>query len=117
MHKKLIAMLIVLAFLVAPSVAFAGGTCCQASSWTEGKTYSEKTFGKLSFGLKNALLGWVDVFYEPYKADKNDKSVLGGIGKGLFDLVANEIGGAVHFVTFPIPVDLPLPDGGLDLSE
>ncbi len=111
MHKKLIALVVILACLIAPAMGFA------ASPWMDNKTYAEQTSGKLGFGLTNVLLGWMDIFYEPYKADKNGKSVLGGIGKGLVDAIANEVGGAVHFVTFLIPVDVPLPDNGVSFNE
>jgi len=30
--------------------------------------------------------------------------------------VTNTVGGAIQLVTFPIPADLPLPNGGGDIS-
>lgn len=109
--KKLTAFLIVLTVLIAPGMVLA------ASPWTEGKTYSEKTSGKLDFGFKNLALGWADLFYEPHRYQVEGKNVWAGIGKGLIDAPLNEIGGALHFVTFLIPVDVPLPDNGVHFDK
>ncbi len=109
--KKMIGLLMVLVLLSAPAVGFA------ASPWTEKTTYSEKTMGKLEFGLKNALLGWIDIFYEPYQYDKAGKNAWSGLGKGIVDAVINEVGGVIHVATFLIPVDVPLPDNGVNLDE
>ncbi|MBI4115068.1 MAG: hypothetical protein HY447_00675 [Candidatus Omnitrophica bacterium] len=108
--KNLVICLTLLAVLITPTLAFA------ASPWTEKSTYTERLAGKLEFGLTNTLLGWVDLFAEPNKAANEGKNVWGGLGKGLIDTVVNTVGGAFHLVTFPIPVDIPLPENGVDLS-
>ena len=89
-----------------------------ASPWTHEVGYGQQAIGKLGFGLKNLLLGWTDLFTEPAAAHRDGKSVLNGIGMGLVDAVGNELGGALHLVTFPITVlDVPLPEGGVQLMQ
>src|SRR5437868_2336723 len=97
--KKITAFLMVLSILLLPGMVMA------ASPWTEGKTYSDKVVGKLDYGFKNLALGWVDVFYEPHRYQTEGKNAWKGLGKGLIDAPLNEIGGALHLVTFLIPVD------------
>ena len=107
--KKITCLLVVLTMLVLPGAAFA------ASPWADGTTYGDKSMGKLKFGLKNLLLGWTDLFQEPHKAHKEGRNVFGGIGKGLIDTIGNEVGGALHTVTFFIPqIDVPLPENGVE---
>ena len=107
--KKIIGMLIVFSMILSP-VAFA------ASPWTEEATYADRVGKKLEFGLKNVLLGWVDLFYEPNKAHNEGTNVWAGMGKGLVDTVLNIGGGAVQLVTFLFPVDIPLPENGVALE-
>ena len=84
-----------------------------ASPWTHETTYSSRAIGKLGFGVKNLLLGWTDLFVEPMDASHAGENVLKGIGIGIKDTVENEIGGALHLITFPFTtIDVPLPEGG-----
>lgn len=108
--KKLTAFLI-LAILMMPVAGMA------ASPWTEQKTYSEKVVGKFNFGFKNLVLGVADIFYEPHRYQTEGKNAWAGLGKGLLDAPINIIGGALHLVTFLIPVDLPLPDNGVNFDK
>lgn len=110
---KKIALLVLVAMLVTPMASFA------ASPWTEKETYGDRTSGKLYFGLMNTLFGWTDIFFEPIRASKKCEScdsVWTGLGKGFTDAVVNEVGGAIHLLTFPIPVDIPLPDDGVQFA-
>jgi hypothetical protein len=109
--KRTIALLILLALFIVPTIGFA------ASPWTDEKTYADRVSGKLQFGLTNVLLGWVALFSEPNKAATNKENMWSGVGKGLVNTVMNEVGGAFQLVTFPIPVDLPLPDNGIQLGK
>lgn len=109
--KKLVALLIVFGILLIPTVGMA------ASPWTEQKTYSEQVVGKLNFGFKNLALGWADLFYEPHRYQAEGKNAWQGLGKGLVDAPLNELGGALHLVTFLIPVDVPLPDNGVNFTK
>jgi len=80
-----------------------------ASPWTKEEKYFEKISSKLGFGVVNLLTGWTAFFFEP---GLNDSFFL-GLGKGILYTVTNTAGGAIHAATFPIPLDLPLPEGGI----
>ena len=87
-----------------------------ASPWTHEMGWANRAKGKLVFGIKNLLLGWTDLFVEPQEASKSGGNVLKGLGIGLKDAVENELGGAVHILTFPVTgIDAPLPEGGTQL--
>lgn len=87
-----------------------------ASPWTHEAGYSNRAIGKLGFGIKNLLLGWTDLFVEPMDASNSGGNLLKGIGVGLKDGIENELGGAVHIITFPFTnIDAPLPEGGTQL--
>lgn len=86
-----------------------------ASPWMEKKTYGEKTGGKLVFGLKNSLLGWMTPWAEA-RSPKYSKQWVGfsaGIGKG----VVNMAGGVIQLATFFIPVDFPDIGQGLPIPD
>ena len=112
--KKTIVLLLLAAMFLSPAVVFA------ASPWTEETTYGDKVSEKLQFGLTNTLLGWTDLFFEPIRSSKKCEScdsLWTGLGKGITDSVVNEVGGAVHLLTFPLVfVDLPLPDDGVQFA-
>ena len=113
MGKKLalVGGLLVVALMVGPTVGHAG----EASPWTAEAGWSAKAVGKLGFGVKNLLLGWTELFTEPKEASSESRSVLGGLGTGLVNAVADTLGGALHLVTFPITgLDVPLPEGGVE---
>lgn len=57
--------------------------------------------------------GWLSVFYEPGRPGGFFKGLARGVG---YTLIYTG-GGAVHAVTFPIPVDLPLPKGGMSFEQ
>lgn len=103
MMKKI--MFLVLIFALAATPAFAANQCL------------EKCGSKLGTGLTNVLLGWSEIFTEPYEAAKNDENVLVGVGKGLWNAVGDTVGGALNTVTFFIHgYSVPLPEGGIQLS-
>ena len=79
------------------------------SPWIKKEPYMEKIINKLGFGLTNGLTGWTALFFEPYCAQNKWT----GLVKGAWRTITNTAGGALHIVTFPIPIDLPLPDGGV----
>lgn len=86
------------------------------SPWTSEVGWSNRAISKLGFGVKNALLGWADLFTEPKEAMDGGENFFVGLGRGLKDGIENEVGGLVHLVTFPITgVDWPLPEGGTQL--
>ncbi len=93
--------------------ALAAGSAFAASDWASGASYGDKAIGKLKFGLTNVLLGWTELFTEPYESKSID-----GVGSGLVNAIGDTIGGALHLVTFPLPmIDIPLPEGGTDLLK
>lgn len=107
--KKIMSLVVVFSMLLAPA-AFA------ASAWTEEKSYADKVSGKLQLGLTNTLLGWIDLFATPNQYANEGKNVWAGVGQGLVNTITNTVGGALQLVTFPIPADIPLPNGGVDIS-
>ena len=85
-----------------------------SSPWTSETGYGAQAGGKLLFGVKNLLLGWTDLFTEPHEAVQSGEGIFRGLGYGLKDTIENELGGAVHLVTFFLPqIDAPLPEGGV----
>ena len=132
MKKNWLVVLIVGGLLVSPIVAQAadmdhamtGGAKVTLSltknpapsPWTSEMGYGNRVGHKLEFGVKNLLLGWLDLFMEPREAHQNKVCIFKGIGYGLKDTIENEVGGVVHLITFPITsVDAPLPEGGIQL--
>jgi hypothetical protein len=81
----------------------------EPSEWTEEPTYVGKTSQKLGYGFLNLTAGWTALFFEPAK----DQNFFVGVGKGIGYFVTNTVGGVLHAATFPIPLDIPLPHGGI----
>lgn len=102
--------MLVLAVLLSCSPAFA------ASPWTEADSYKGKTIGKLDFGLKNLLGGWMELINRPVKYHQEDKSFTKGAVVGLYNAAVYTIGGALHTGTFFLPVDVPLPNNGVSFE-
>jgi hypothetical protein len=101
-----IAAVFFLLFLLG-SIAYAG--TFESSDWTQEPTYLGKTSQKLGFGFLNLTAGWTAFFYEPFK----DQNFFVGLAKGVGYTFTNTVGGVLHAATFPIPVDIPLPNGGI----
>ena len=115
--KKLILALLAVAVLAAPTMAFAECNC-KASPWTTKTTYKDKSVGKLEFGIKNFFGGWTEIFTEPKEAHDAKTNVWRGVGEGLWNAVADTIGGILHIATFPITgLDVPLPEGGTTIGS
>ena len=55
----------------------------------------------------NMGTGWMALLFEPYYAGWK------GLATGPFYAVTNTAGGMIHAATFPIPLDVPLPQGGI----
>lgn len=81
----------------------------EPSPWTQEPTYLGKVSNKLGFGFLNMTAGWTALFYEPC----NGQNFFVGLGKGVGYFFTNTVGGVLHAATFPIPVDIPLPHGGI----
>jgi hypothetical protein len=110
MAKKLIAFLLFVIFC-APTLSYA------ASPWTSNPTYGEKISGKLDFGVKNLIAGWTEIYTQPNKAFTEKTNIAAGVGRGLANAFVNTLGGALQAATFFIPVDIPIPGGGVQLRE
>ena len=84
-----------------------------SSPWEKKQDWTTQTEDKLAYGLKNTLLGWTELFTEPYEAWKHGENLGAGVGEGVWNAVGKTVGGAVDVVTFPIPqISVPLPEGG-----
>ncbi len=93
--------------LVVAGSAYAGSF--KASDWTQEPTYLGKISQKLGFGFLNITAGWTALFFEPAK----DQNFFLGVGKGIVYFFTNTTGGILHAATFPLPLDIPLPQGGI----
>lgn len=136
MLKRVGVLLVMLAMLAAPGVTFAKDQGTKAkknpyqshqyqawaakakkhphSPWADEQGWENQARGKFVFGVKNTLLGWTELFTEPYEASKQGRNVASGVGEGLLHSVLDTAGGAVHLLTFPVTkFDLPLPEGGV----
>lgn len=84
------------------------------SPWANERGWANQARGKFVFGAKNTLLGWTELFTEPYEASKQGRNVASGVGEGLLHSVVDTAGGVAHLLTFPVTkFDLPLPEGGV----
>ena len=101
---KKVALLLVLAVMLMPVAAFAA----------DG--YGDAVSSKLQAGLTNTLLGWTKIISVPYDYQQAGLNAWAGVGKGLVDAAVCTGLGAFNLVTFPIPTDFPLPDGGVNLG-
>ena len=108
--KKQMFFAVMLVVVFVPSIALAG------SPWTEESGYINRANGKFGFGLKNAALGWTEVFTQPYDETKGGGNAAVGFGKGIWNTVGQTVGGTLHLATFPFTaVDVPLPENGNQL--
>lgn len=80
-----------------------------SSPWSEKETYGQKIGGKAVFGLKNTLLGWTAIPTETIKYEYYLEGKKGweGFCIGIAKSVIYTATGAIHLVTFPLPVDFP----------
>lgn len=111
-----IIVLLILAFSVPSPAALAEEAAAgswESSDWTRTHPYFNQIGHKLGFGILNLGTGWMALFQEPFRTGGFFK----GFARGVAYTVLYEGGGALHAVTFPIPVDIPLPRGGLSFEE
>ena len=111
--KKLMLALLAVGVLATPTMAFA-----EPSPWTTKTTYTDKAVGKLEFGFKNIFAGWTEILTEPKEAYDAKTNVFRGVGEGLWNGLADTVGGILHLATFPITqLDVPLPEGGTTIGS
>ncbi len=105
-----------MALLLSGCLFFSGLASAHAASpWADKQGYGPRTGGKLAFGLKNTLLGWMTPWAEA-KNPKYSKEWVGfsaGFGEGLINTGA----GVVQLATFLIPVDFPDIGYGLPIPD
>ena len=101
--KKILGLVLMLAVMLTPISAFATDS------------YSDAVSSKLQGGLTNTLLGWTKIFSVPHAYAAEKKNPWAGVGKGLVDGVVCTVGGAFNLLTFPLPAEMTLPDGGVSL--
>ena len=109
MKKTVRMMALALVLVMMAQTAFA------ASPWTSESSWGDKSKAKLVFGLKNTLGGWTEIFTQPMNYNKEGKNVPEGVAKGLYNAVVFTVGGILHVLTFPLSIDVPLPDGGIQV--
>ena len=111
MMKK-ITVLVICLMMLSTSVFAA------SSPWNNPKaSYGQQAMHKFAYGLTNTVLGWSKIFTKPYEAASNHTDFATGVVTGLWQGVADTVGGVLHLVTFPIPqIDIPLPDGGISFA-
>ena len=102
--KKLMGLVLALALMLSPVSAFATDS------------YSDEVSSKLQGGLTNTLLGWTKIFSVPHDYAAAKKNPWAGVGKGAVDAVVCTVGGAFNLLTFPLPAEFTLPDGGVSLN-
>ena len=86
--------------------------------WDQEPLYSDRAFGKFTYGCWNFMMGWMAVLKEPYESYTLHDNVILGIGRGIVYGVADMAGGALNAVTFPVTtLKIPLPEGGVDARE
>jgi len=112
--KKLIPFLLLFVFALAFPVCAGEDTATSwpESSWVKTEPYVEKIGHKLGFGVLNLTTGWTQLFFEPVR-----HGLIKGLYRGIIHTVAATGGGALHAVTFLIPFDIPLPEGGVHFEQ
>ncbi len=112
--KRMIPCALIFSIVFAP-VAFAESfTSVKPSLWTKQESYGDKTVHKLGFGLLNITMGWTAI---PFQVSNHiDTNPFTGLAKGIWLAATNTVGGVLHAATFPIPLDIPLPVGGVQFE-
>ena len=113
MSKRILIFLLVFSLFVASAYAYQA----TPSSWTKETDPSARGLAKFKFGLTNLFLGWTEIFTEPYEAWESHGNIFKGVAKGIIYGAADTVGGALHIATCPIPMDVPLPEGGTDVLK
>ena len=84
--------------------AFGAFEKIRGKSWTKKPSWTSRSASRSAY-----LAGWTAF---PFEIAKHG-NIFEGIGMGLWRTATNTVGGILHTATFPIPVDIPLPDGGV----
>lgn len=97
------------------AIALFAATGYAASPWAKETTYWGKTRGKLAFGLKNSLLGWM----APWAQARSSKykTEWEGFSAGFGEILVDTSAGLVQLATFFIPADFPDIGHGLPIPN
>ena len=102
--------------LVALLLAMTPALASADSPWAEQEGYTNRAGGKFAFGLENAALGWTEIFSEPVESGQQKENIAVGFGRGLWNMIGDTVGGALHLATFPFTtIDVPLPENGTQI--
>lgn len=111
---RIFKILLLTIFCLAPAYSVcAKPIIWKSSHWVKEKPYMEKIGHKLGFGVLNAATGWTAFFFEPPR----EKNPLAGLVRGIFLTFSHTAGGVLHAATFPLPFDIPLPEGGVSFED
>ena len=121
-YRKIIAILVVLAFAVqTPCFALAVKKVSTdtvryvPSEWDKEPLYIDRAFGKMTYGFWNFFIGPFELVKEPYESAVLGDNVVVGLGRGILYGVLDVAGGFINFFTFPVTaLKIPLPNGGVD---
>ena len=107
--KKVLALMLVMLVACVP-MSFAACSVCDA---TASDNYATAAGGKLSRGLLNASLGWLELFRQPAINENKWE----GVGRGFVHTIGRTGSGALETATFLIPgAKIPVPSPGCPLE-
>jgi hypothetical protein len=111
MKKSMPLMLCLLLAGFIAQAAFVSNMCYAKTSYEDigPIQYPVQTTGKLTHGLTNLIFGWSDIILRVVK----EEAPIRGIVRGAINAVIYTVGGLLEVVTFPIPFEIPMPDGGI----
>lgn len=92
--KKVIGIMLVLVFALAPVGAFAEDS------------YSDKVSERIESGLANTLFGWTRFFSVPHSYSQEQKNPWAGVGLGTVTAIHCTVAGAFNLLTFPVAAEM-----------
>jgi len=119
MQRYLLFLVVVASlFLISAPNASANAFDFEPSDWVNEEGYNRQMSHKILHGLKNTMIGFVEIGSEPYEAVQSGRPFWVGVGEGLFNGIFDTVGGVLTLATFPITgLDIWMPEGGTDLGE
>jgi putative exosortase-associated protein (TIGR04073 family) len=73
---------------------------CPLCEAAESFNHTQKMFGALGRGVVNTTLGWVELFVQPVKKAREDKTLFDGLISGVGETVKRTASGIWEIVTF-----------------
>lgn len=107
--KKLLVLAVVMVVACAP-LSFAACAICNA---TDSGSYGKAALAKLTRGIANAGLGWIELLRQPVINENKWE----GVGMGVIHTIGRTGSGVLEAVTFFVPqAEIPLPDPSCPLE-